>query len=126
MDLCAYKAYYINAVIFLSLLGMADASYQYFFQDQYAGGRRTALNIFLIACLLCALVRCPKAAEKIEIFEVVEKPRPDPLTLFFFGAVFAMAAILCSCFGKRSVFIWSSLSHNRSNWEAPHRFPENA
>ncbi len=122
--ICEYKEWCLFGVLVLTAIGCADATYQYFYQDQYIGGRRTAATIFLISVLLLILIKCPRVLYEIPLLEMKETTWANPFMLSFFGALFSVLAILCACGGKRCAHIWKTLSQSRHDQEMPHRFPE--
>lgn len=121
--LCEYKSWYVHGVVVLTVLGVADATYQYFYQDQYTGGRRTAVTIFAISVLLYVLVRCPRVLDEIPLLEATEARWINPYALSGAGAILSIVTVLLSCCGKRSIFIWSNLSSKRRDVDPNLRFP---
>ncbi len=112
---CEYRSWCAYGVIILILLGMIDATYQYFYQDQYTGGRRTAATIFFISLLLFILVKCPRVLDEIPMLEVTEARWVNPYSLSCAGALAGALTVLLACCGKRSVFIWNNFSSSRAD-----------
>ncbi len=121
--MCDYKVWCLYGVLILTAIGCLDATYQYFYQDQYNGGRRTAATIFLICILLFVLIKCPRILTEIPMLEVQEATWHNPLMLAFIGTVFSILAILFACCGKRCVHVWRVLSVRRHDQDMPHRYP---
>ena len=121
MDPTILKYWCVALVVFLTILGIVDASYQYFYNDQYRGGKRTAGTIFIICIMLLLLIKCPWIVE----------PDPEPLTtrwlnpftLAAIGTFCGMVSILLACIGRRSKRVWAVLAFDRYNRQMPYRIP---
>lgn len=122
VDYCSYRTWYYYFVIGLTVIGILDATYQYLYNDQYKGGRRTAATIFLICLFLLALIRCPKPYE-FSLLDDEEMSWLNPLTLASVGSFFAVLALLLALWGERSCYVWGVLSSGRPNRQLPHKVP---
>ncbi len=111
----------VQVLVLLCASGLADATYQYYNDDQYCGGKRTALTCLLITWLLADVLRHQAARlahhTGVPILDSLDAANAiNTNSLAFVATILSVSAMLLSLFGRRSVFIWNALAYEPGGW----------